>query len=268
MDDITKSESAMQLANQLIANTPTESIITNDEVKENEMADTTTRNIFNSTPGGMGTDGLFGGFGGSGGGGMLGGLILGSLLRNGNGGLFGNDGYGGRGGEGVNAITQQMLSQDLGDIKAGVATSALETQKAVAASNMDVNQTLFNQSAGIQQSIAATNVASANGFANTNQNITAGVTSMKDAFSSGLISTNQNMAAGFANNKDAIVTGTITGLQSANGILAAAAANHAAIEKSAAELALGVERSGNAGVTATMVAFQMQAHCKMPHFKV
>lgn len=80
-----------------------------------------------------------------------------------------------------------MLSQDLGDIKAGIATSALETQKAVSASNMDINQTLFNQSAAIQQQIGNSNLAIANGLANTNQNIASAMSSMKDAFDSGLI---------------------------------------------------------------------------------
>lgn len=75
-----------------------------------------------------GTDGL--GMGG----GLIGGLVLGSLLRNG-GGLFGNDGYGrGVGGEGcvtpsnlsaqlANVTDTQMnttVLQSLGDIKAAV----------------------------------------------------------------------------------------------------------------------------------------------------
>ena len=46
------------------------------------------------TPGSMMMGGGDGGLGFGSGGGLIGGLILGSLLRNGNGGLFGGDGNG------------------------------------------------------------------------------------------------------------------------------------------------------------------------------
>lgn len=51
MDETSKSESVMQLADQLIAVTPTENATANENNnKEIKMADTTTRNIFNANP--------------------------------------------------------------------------------------------------------------------------------------------------------------------------------------------------------------------------
>lgn len=232
MDETT---SAMQLANQLIAKAPTEDVLTND-VKENIMADTTTRNIFNATPSVGGMDGF--GLGGTGAGG-IGGFLMGALLARS--GIFGNQG-------GEVANSQQMITQDLGDIKAGVATSALQTQAAVNASNMDINATLFNQSGLIQSQLAASALNNANSFAHTNQYVAQGLSNLKDATD-----------VGFMSVKDAVTNGTITGLQSDSAILAAAANNHAAIEKTAAEIALGVERAGAASITATMAAANQSA---------
>ena len=240
MVETTKTESAMHLANQLIAKTPTEvaNIVSNEQtshLEDTKMAETTTRNIFNTTPATGYSDGLLGGMGGG-----VGGFLLGALLARGTG-LFGNQ-------EGGAAVTQQILSQDLGDIKADVATSALETQKAVAASNMDINQTLFNQSGNIQSQIAAGALNNANNFAHTNQYTVSGLARVNDA-----------LAAGQINIKDAINSGVITTLQGDASILSAAASNHAAIEKTAAEIALGVERAGNSAVNATLAAANQAA---------
>lgn len=187
MDEVTKTGNAMNLAERLTgamhSHAPTESAITNNiekSLKENKMATETVKNIF-TTPS---TDG---GMMGLGGGGVVGGLLLGSLLSRG--GLFGN---------GVGAaeaavasrdpVLTQMLSQDLGDIKAGVATSALETQKAVSASTAEVVNTISTQSADIQASITANAIAGTNGFANVNQSIASSTSALKDVINTSTIS--------------------------------------------------------------------------------
>jgi hypothetical protein len=84
-------------------------------------------------PSGMMMSGGDGGLGFGSGGGLIGGLILGSLLRNGNGGLFGADGNGG----GAAALTGQatanmQLMQSIGAVDKAVAvgTAAMEASQA------------------------------------------------------------------------------------------------------------------------------------------
>lgn len=72
---------------------------------------------------------------GLGGGGIVGGLLLGTLLRN-NGGLFG--GYGS--GSGINELTTIEALRDLGDLKKDVAVSSCDTQAAIAASQAAISQ--------------------------------------------------------------------------------------------------------------------------------
>jgi hypothetical protein len=103
------------------------------QVKEN-LKDTNMAEVM--TPGmimGMGGGGGDGLFGGGGGGGLIGGLILGSLLRQGNGGLFGGDGNG----AGAAAVTSQGLAdmslmQAIGQVDKAVAvsTAAMEASQA------------------------------------------------------------------------------------------------------------------------------------------
>lgn len=92
--------------------------------------------------GGGGGDGLFGG---GGGGGLIGGLILGSLLRQGNGGLFGNgtDGGGVVGGAVLrNPPEQNQANMDLmasiGQVDKAVAvsTAAMEASQAMQSANI------------------------------------------------------------------------------------------------------------------------------------
>lgn len=78
----------------------------------------------------QGTDGLFGG-----GGGIIGGLLLGSLLRNG-GGVFGSTGDGG---SAVNQLTLGQIQQTLGDIKASVPLAESQVQLALAGAQADIN---------------------------------------------------------------------------------------------------------------------------------
>jgi len=109
-----------------------------ETLKEPKMAEVMTPGMIMGM-GGNGGDGLFGG-----GGGLIGGLILGSLLRNGNGGFLGNDGAG----AGALAATlrnppeQDManmsLMQSIGQVDKAVAvgTAAMEASQALQSSSI------------------------------------------------------------------------------------------------------------------------------------
>lgn len=105
------------------------------------MADTTT-----VIPAGM-SDGLFG----SGGGGLIGGLILGSLLRN-NGNLFGGDGAGAGA---AAALTTPLIQQTLGDIKAAIPLAEAQTQTAISASQNALTNSIFNAQTVTQAGFSA-----------------------------------------------------------------------------------------------------------------
>lgn len=110
------------------------------------------------TPGGVimsggGGDGMFGGNG------LIGGLILGSLLRN-NGNFFGgNDGVGGGGvatQAGVQSVVNQSaIQQELGDIKAAVPLSEANLQASIAAQQNAIQQSIFNAQTVTQAGFAA-----------------------------------------------------------------------------------------------------------------
>lgn len=105
------------------------------------MADTTV------IPTPMATDGLFG----AGGGGLIGGLILGSLLRN-NGNLFGGDGAGAGA---AAALTTPLIQQTLGDIKAAIPLAESQTQTAIANSQNAVQQSVFGAQTVTQAGFSA-----------------------------------------------------------------------------------------------------------------
>lgn len=112
------------------------------------MADTTT-----VIPAGMG-DGLFG----AGGGGLIGGLILGSLLRN-NGNLFGGDGSAAAG-VATTAAVQDVVANSaiqtaLGDIKASIPLAEAQTQTAISASQNALTNSIFNAQTVTQAGFAA-----------------------------------------------------------------------------------------------------------------
>lgn len=83
-----------------------------------------------------------------GGGGLIGGLILGSLLRN-NGNLFGNDGTG------AAALTNPLIQQTLGDIKAAIPLAEAQTQTAISASQNALTNSIFNAQTVTQAGFAA-----------------------------------------------------------------------------------------------------------------
>ena len=87
------------------------------------------------SPGGMMMAGGYGGDGGlgfGGGGGLIGGLILGSLLRQGRGGLFGGEDGGAVVAPGAQATANMQLMQSIGQVDKAVAvgTAAMEASQA------------------------------------------------------------------------------------------------------------------------------------------
>ena len=109
------------------------------------------------TPAGMmmsGGDGLFGG-----GGGLIGGLILGSLLRN-NGNLFGGSNDTNTGAFATQAgvqsvVNQSAIQQELADLKAAVPLSEANLQAALAAQQNALQQNIFQAQTVTQAGFAA-----------------------------------------------------------------------------------------------------------------
>jgi hypothetical protein len=116
--------------------------------KGKNMAEMTTPML---VPGG---DNLFGG-----GGGLIGGLILGSLLRN-NGNLFGGNGDGAAGAVATQAgvqsvVNQSAIQQELADIKAAVPLSEANLQASLAATQNALQQNVFQAQTVTQAGFAA-----------------------------------------------------------------------------------------------------------------
>jgi hypothetical protein len=101
-----------------------------ETLKENKMAEIMTPSMI---MGGGGDGGL--GFGS--GGGLIGGLILGSLLRNGNGGLFGGDGNGAALG---GAVLRNPPEQNQANMDLMAAIGAVDKSVAVSTATMEASQ--------------------------------------------------------------------------------------------------------------------------------
>lgn len=132
---------------------------------ENTMADTIMTPTMPMLMGGGysgGGDGLFGG--GAGGGGLIGGLILGSLLRNGNGGLFGGGGDGGIAGAVLrNPPEQNQANMDLmasiGAVDKAVAVSTAAMEGSQAAQTSALNASLNSVASSLVTRIDGTKEA-------------------------------------------------------------------------------------------------------------
>jgi hypothetical protein len=124
------------------------------------------------SPGGMMmAGGGDGGLGFGGGGGLIGGLILGSLLRQGNGGLFGGNGGDGAAGAVLRSPPEQVaanmsLMQSIGQVDKAVAvsTAAMEASQAnqtIGLTNQFNSTTgsLVNRIDGVRESVNANSVA-------------------------------------------------------------------------------------------------------------
>lgn len=153
---------------------------TKEKLKETKMADIMTPTI-PMMMGGGGGDGLFGG--GAGGGGLIGGLILGSLLRNG-GNLLGGDGAGGAalGATLRNPPEQNQANMDLMagigavDKSVAVSTATMEASQAtqtlgITSQLNSITQALASRVDGVKDVINVNSVALMQGQAAINQNI-------------------------------------------------------------------------------------------------
>jgi len=163
------------------------------------MADIMTPTIPMMMGGGGGGDGLFGG--GAGGGGLIGGLILGSLLRQGNGGLFG----GGDGAAGAGAMLRSPPEQAAANMAIMQSIGAVDKSVAVNAATFEASQAT--------QSLGLTNQ-----FNNITASLASRVDGVKDSVTANamvlaqqLNAVNTNMLTSFNETQKAIVAdGTTT----------------------------------------------------------
>jgi hypothetical protein len=131
------------------------------KLKDKNMADIMTPTIPMMMGGGGGGDGLFGG---GGGGGLIGGLILGSLLRQGNGGLFGGQGDAAGG-----AMLRSPPEQVTANMSLMQAIGMVDKSVAVNAATFEASQA--NQSLGLTNQFNNTTSSLATRIADVNQNV-------------------------------------------------------------------------------------------------
>lgn len=124
-----------------------------------------------------------GGLGFGSGGGLIGGLILGSLLRNGNGGLFGNDGVvrGGLGGDRIppeQSTANMQLMQSIGAVDKAVSTSTAAMEASQATQSLGLTNQFNSTTASlatrvenVKDVINANNITTMQQLATVNQNI-------------------------------------------------------------------------------------------------
>ena len=122
--------------------------------------------------GGSGGDGLFGG---GGGGGLIGGLILGSLLRQGNGGLFGGQGEA-AGGAMLRSPPEQSaanmsLMQAIGAVDKSVAVNAATFEASQATQSLGITSQLASVASSLTANINQLNTNLLTGNALINQNV-------------------------------------------------------------------------------------------------
>jgi hypothetical protein len=126
------------------------------------MAEVMTPGMIMGMGGNGGGDGLFGG---GGGGGLIGGLILGSLLRQGNGGLFGGNGDG----AGAAAVLRSPPEQSQANMSLMQAIGMVDKSVAVNAAAFEASQA--NQSLGLTNQLNNTTSSLATRIADVNQNV-------------------------------------------------------------------------------------------------
>ena len=129
------------------------------KLKDTNMAEVMTPGMIMGMGGGGG-DGLFGG--GGGGGGLIGGLILGSLLRQGNGGLFGGQGGDGAAGAMLRSPPEQVtanmsLMQAIGAVDKSVAVNSAVFEASQATQSLGLTTQLNNQTSSLATRIADVN---------------------------------------------------------------------------------------------------------------
>jgi hypothetical protein len=146
---------------------------TKEKLKEIDMAEVMTPGMIMGM-GGNGGDGLFGG-----GGGLVGGLILGSLLRNGNNGFLGGDGNGAALG---GAVLRNPPEQDMANMSLMQSIGAVDKAVAVSTAAMEASQA--NQTIGLNAQI--------NGLA---QGLSMRVDNVKDIVNANSVALMQGQAA-------------------------------------------------------------------------
>jgi hypothetical protein len=137
------------------------------------MAEVMTPGMIMGMGGSGGGDGLFGG-----GGGLIGGLILGSLLRQGNGGLFGGNGADGAGAAGAllrsppEQVTANMsLMQAIGAVDKSVAVNAATFEASQATQSLGITTQLSSVASALTNNLNLVNTNVMQGNAVINQNI-------------------------------------------------------------------------------------------------
>jgi hypothetical protein len=148
---------------------------TKETLKDKSMAEVMTPGMIMGMGGNSG-DGLFGG---GGGGGLIGGLILGSLLRNGNGGFLGGDGNGAALG---GAVLRNPPEQDMANMSLMQSIGAVDKAVAVSTAAMEASQA--NQTIGLNAQI--------NGLA---QGLSMRVDNVKDIVNANSVALMQGQAA-------------------------------------------------------------------------
>jgi hypothetical protein len=128
------------------------------KLKDTDMAEVMTPGMIMGMGGGGG-DGLFGG---GGGGGLIGGLILGSLLRQGNGGLFGGNGDGAGAAAVLRSPPEQSqanmsLMQAIGAVDKAVAVNSAAFEASQAVQSLGLTNQFNNQTNALSQQLMAVN---------------------------------------------------------------------------------------------------------------
>ncbi len=123
------------------------------------MAEVMTPGMIMGMGGNGGGDGLFGG---GGGGGLIGGLILGSLLRQGNGGLFGGNGDGAGAAAVLRSPPEQAqanmsLMQAIGAVDKSVAVNAATFEASQATQSLGLTTQFNNQTMALSTQLMALN---------------------------------------------------------------------------------------------------------------
>ena len=123
------------------------------------MAEIMTPGMIMGMGNGGGGDGLFGG---NGGGGLIGGLILGSLLRQGNGGLFGGNGDAAGASAMLRSPPEQAaanmsLMQAIGAVDKSVAVNAAAFEASQATQSLGLTTQFNNQTAALSQQLMQLN---------------------------------------------------------------------------------------------------------------
>jgi hypothetical protein len=129
------------------------------KLKDTDMAEVMTPGMIMGMGGNGGGDGLFGG---GGGGGLIGGLILGSLLRQGNGGLFGGNGDGAGAAAVLRSPPEQAqanmsLMQAIGAVDKSVAVNAAAFEASQATQSLGLTTQFNNQTMALSTQLMALN---------------------------------------------------------------------------------------------------------------